>query len=362
MLSRKFSFRLVATIFALALLLAGTCAVAQEKVLHGFGNKSLGGLNPYSNLIFDASGDLYGTTLAGGHHNLCTVLELTPNADGGWTGNVLYSFGENATDASVPYAGLVFDGAGNLYGTTMGGGAYSFGAVFELTPASGGGWTEQVLHSFNRYGDGAYPVVGLAIDAAGNLFGATSTGGYYDYGTAFELSPAAGGGWTETMVHAFNDGNGGYAVSALIFDGAGNLYGSARSGGLYGRGTVFELSSAAGGKWTEQVLHAFSDDATEGSTPYSSLIVDSAGNLYGTTFNGGSGVCAYGIAGYCGTVFELTPLAHGAWAEKLLHAFVNAEDGWEPYAGLIFDGVGSLYGTTVNGGAYGYGTVFEIKP
>jgi len=414
----------VLAIFTATVFIAATRAAAQEKVLHSFGNQTSNGLNPYSSLIFDASGNLYGTTTYGGPHNVGTVFELTPKAGGGWAEKVLYSFGQNSTDASIPYAGLVFDAAGNLYGTTMGGGAYSYGTVFELTPAAGGRWTEQVLHSFNRYSDGNYPLAGLAIDAAGNLYGTTSTGGFYDYGTLFKLSSAPGGSWTLIVLHAFNT-PGGYGGNTLILDDAGNLYGTTYAGGPYSAGTVFELVPTAGGKWAETVLRAFNNNGKEGATPYaglifdtagnlygttyaggnqicggyygcgtvfeltptanghwtekilhnfidngtdgfnpnSSLIIDAAGNLYGTTFHGGSGTCAYGVPGYyCGTVFELTPQANGVWTEKLLHAFINAAEGWEPYSGLVSDAAGNLYGTTINGGPYGYGIVFEITP
>src|ERR1039458_2304305 len=272
-----------------ATLFVSTWAAAQETVLHSFHNNGTDGFGPYyAGLIFDAAGNLYGTTLYGGSYGGApgtggTVFELTPAAGGGWTEKVLYSFGNVAdADGANPFAGLVFDAAGNLYGTTYAGGTYRNGTVFELTPAAGGGWTEKVLHNFNNNGtDGATPLAGLILDAVGNLYGTTQVGGTYNYGTVFELTPVAGGGWTEKVLHTFNGTDGFEPSAGLIFDAAGNLYGTA--------GVVFELTPVAGGGWTEQVLN-------NGAGP-GGLIFDAAGNLYGTTLEGGT----YGL----GTVFEL---------------------------------------------------------
>jgi uncharacterized repeat protein (TIGR03803 family) len=180
--------RAALAIFTVTLLVTSTWAATPwyEKVLHSFNGGD--GANPAAGLIFDAAGNLYGTTTGGGTSGYGTVFELTPMGGGGWTETILYSFG-NGTDGAIPYAGLIFDAAGNLYGTTFGGGPYGgAGTVFELTPTAGGGWTETVLHSFNG-GDGANPVAGLIFDAAGNLYGTTTGGGTYGGGTAFELSP-----------------------------------------------------------------------------------------------------------------------------------------------------------------------------
>ena len=230
----------------------------------------------------------------------------------------------------------------------MEGGTYYSGTVFELTPAAGGSWTEKVLHNFNYNGtDGAYPEAGLIFDAARNLYGTTLEGGTYYSGTVFELTPAAGGGWTETVLHSFNQNgtDGANPEAGLIFDAAGNLYGTTTAGGTYGGGTLFELTPAAGGTWTEQVLHNFGS-GTDGANPEAALILDGAGNLYDTTFAGGS----YGG----GTVFRFN-----AQGEVLLHSF-SGTDGDNPFAGLILDAAGNLYGTTLNGGTSYYGNVFEI--
>jgi uncharacterized repeat protein (TIGR03803 family) len=353
-----------------------------ETVLYSFCPQTgcTDGANPAAGLIFDAAGNLYGTTEYAGAYNSGTVFELTPNGSGGWTETVLYSFCSqaNCTDGYGPLAGLIFDASGNLYGTTRDGGAYGYGTVFELTPTGGGGWTETVLHSFNQNGtDGAYPYAGLTFDTAGNLYGTTAYGGPYDYfgghpGTVFELTPTAGGGWTETVLYSFcsqaNCADGLNPYAGLIFDSAGNLYGTTPVGGQ-GHGTVFELTPTAGGGWTEQVLLNF--NGTDGNYPTAGLIFDAAGNLYGTTYEGGSWTgCSDGPNG-CGTVFELTPAA-GGWTQTVLHSFNNTgtdAHGYLPYAGLIFDAAGNLYGTTTGGGSgsncdpyFGCGTVFELTP
>jgi uncharacterized repeat protein (TIGR03803 family) len=341
-----------------------------EKVLHSF--DSTDGANPNAGLVFDNSGNLYGTTWDGGNSgyecNTCgTVFELTPSADGGWAETVLYKFCSltDCTDGSYPSATLIFDAAGNLYGTTAFGGAYGWGTVFELTPKHGGGWTEKVLHSFTGP-DGAYPGGGLIFDAAGNLYGTTSNGGIYacglsECGTVFELTPTASGGWTEQVLHNFsNSPDGAGPGGALIFDAAGNLYGPTGGGGTYGVGTVFELTPTGRvGSWTEKVLYSFSN-SPDGAGPGGALIFDAGGNLYGTTGSGGT----YGK----GSVFELTPTPEEGWTEKVLHSFGNGTDGVAPDAGVIFDTIGNLYGTTQMGGTCQYqggagcGTVFELMP
>src|ERR1017187_704147 len=330
-----------------------------ETVLHSFNNNGTDGYEPLAGLIFDAAGNLYGTTYVGGSYGYGTAFELTPAGGGTWNEKVLYSFASGST-AFYLTSGLIFDGAGNLYGTTLGG---QGGSVFELTPTAGGGWTEKVLHSFGNGTDGEDPQAGLIFDAAGNLYGTTIAGGTYGGGTAFELTPAAGGGWTEQVLLNFDGTDGQHPYGALIFDAAGNLYGTTSYGGTYDYGTVFELTPAAGGGWTETVLHNFNDNGTDGYWPYAGLIFDAVGNLYGTTYGGGVYTsCTNGSFLGCGTVFELTPTAGGGWTEKVLHSFGNGTDGEDPQAGLIFDAAGNLYGTTIAGGTYGGGTAFELTP
>lgn len=186
--------------------------------------------------------------------------------------SVLYSFDK----ISQPYAGLIFDAAGNLYGTTLFGGDYGDGSVFELQPQAGGGWSEQTLHSFNKKGgDGFYPVAGLALDAGGNLYGTTQQGGAYKhFGIVFELLRNEDGSWREEILHSFNlNGRDGVnPLAGLIFDAAGNLYGTTSYGGVYSNGTVFELLRKPGGGWGEKVLHNFFNNTVDGVTPYAGLI------------------------------------------------------------------------------------------
>ena len=332
-----------------------------ETVLYSFGNGT-DGQNPSAGLILDMSGNLYGTTAAGGIHSKGTVFELSPREGGGWTETVLHSFG-SGTDGASPYATLTFDGAGNLYGTTLDGGIHGRGTVFELSPRQGGEWSETVLHSFGSGTDGSQPYGELVFDAGGDLYGTTTGGGSTGIGgTVFELSPRQGGGWSETIIHSFGNGADGEGPTAgPIFDGSGSLYGTTAGGGIHGGGTVFELSPRQGGGWTETVIHSFGN-GTDGKAPYGGLIFDSSsGNLYGTTNQGGIHYCAdFGES--CGTVFQLSPREGGGWTETVLHSFGKGPDGAFPYSGLIRDASGHLYGTTFYGGIRGFGTAFEITP
>jgi uncharacterized repeat protein (TIGR03803 family) len=323
-----------------------------ETVLHSFGNGSDGG-NPWPGVIFDAVGNLYGTTYSGGTYGFGTVFELTPQAGGGWADTVLHNF--KAGDGQQPTGGLIFDTAGSLYGTTGQGGAFGEGVVFKLSPQPGGTWTETVLHSFNPGGpDGQVPTCTLIFDTAGNLYGTTGFGGTFGHGTVFEVSPNSSGGWTEKRLANFsNSGNNPYNPTAgLVFDAAGNLYTTTAFGGFYSDGAVVELSRNTGGGWTAKVIHNF--NGTDGHEPFDSLIIDSAGNLYGTTYAGG--------ANGGGVVFELSPRTGGGWTEKTLHSFTSAgtTDGGYPYASLMFDASGNLYGTTSSNGTSLHGTLFKI--
>src|SRR5580692_545226 len=178
---------------------------------------------------------------------------------------------------------------------------------------------ERVLHEFGSHRDGAYPEAGLTLDAAGNLYGTTSDGYFFDNGTVFQMAPGPNGTWTETVLHSFNYTYGAYPQGGLIFDGAGNLYGTTSNGGAYAYGTVYKMAPVAGGIKT--VLHSF--NGKDGSYPLSGLIFDPAGNLYGTTF-GGDSSCQPPSG--CGAVFKLAPGANGKWTETVLHIF-NGKDG-----------------------------------
>jgi uncharacterized repeat protein (TIGR03803 family) len=380
MRNRKFSVGLMAlAVVVLTVFGAATRATAQQEiVLYDFGAGNGDGIEPESVVIFDDAGNLYGTTPSSiGEYG--SVFELTPSGNGTWTENILHTF--TKYDGREPLAGVIRDTAGNLYGTTLEGGTYGNGnfdggTVFELEPAQGGGWTEKVLHSFGSGTDGFNPWGGLVMDSAGNLYGTTVDGGSQGHGVVFELSPGAGGNWTEKILHSFvnNGADGVYPYATLILDSAGNLYGTTGYGGAYacgndaelpGCGTVFEMHHTAVGGFAEKVLHSFSNNHEDGIQPRSPVVLDGAGNLYGTTTGGGSVTTCHGYG--CGTVFELVSSGGGAFAERVLYSFTdNGQDGYLPYAGLVLDVSGNLYGTASTGGnansfAYGGGTVFELK-
>ncbi|HEX8816142.1 MAG TPA: choice-of-anchor tandem repeat GloVer-containing protein [Terriglobales bacterium] len=356
--------RAVPAILALTLALAGPAAAGNRyKALHSFTGGDDGGV-PNSGLAFDAQGNLYGTTI-GSLDASSTVFELSPNADGSWTESVLYQ----SLAGPGPYnirPGVIVDAAGNLYATSLHGGTYDHGTVFELVNNGGGNWSEITLYSFIGDSDGSYPVGGLVFDSVGNLYGTTTYGGS-GYGVVFVLSPNQNGGWTENVIHEFSGADGSYPDhSSLIFDSSGNLYGVTAQGGkgdcyiwAKGCGVVFELTPNENGAWTETVLYEFSD-GKNGSNPESTLLFDSAGKLYGTTLAGG-------LDGN-GVVFRLTPDGNGNWSFSVLHHFKGGTDGANPYAGLIFDSVGNLYGSTMDGGegscsdnrAPGCGTIYEL--
>lgn len=328
---------------------------------------------------------------------LAAIVVLASYAFAQWNEQVLYSF-QYGSDGAQPVGSVVFDKQGNLYGVTSDGGANNCagvggcGIVYELSPPArnGGAWTETILHVFRGLasGDGSAPVGGLVMDAAGNLYGTTAYDGagqctligyVVGCGIVFEMSPPSqpGSAWTETVLYSFQGGNdGSFPWGDLVFDKAGNLYGATRFGGgkgtncnvLYGGncGTIFELSppKSKGGAWTEQVLHSFSGVGQwsvfgDGGNPNGGLVLDDAGNIYGTTQVGGV-ACLYGSEEGCGTVFRLAAGKGGARAETILHAFLNIPDGSDPVAGLALGVEGNLYGTTYGGGSDGFGTAFEL--
>jgi uncharacterized repeat protein (TIGR03803 family) len=285
----------------LALPTAGAHAAWTETVLTSF-NFQFSDEGPFGGLVADADGNLYGTTDGGGPRSDGTAFRLTPPAAGqtAWTYTIILSF--DGKNGSQPAAGLIFDPAGNLYGTTTIGGAHGNGTVFRLAPPAAGKtkWRETVLFSFDVT-NGQQPDAALALDTEGNLYGTTVAGGANGDGTVFKLAPPAAGKtkWRQTVLFSFNNADGANPEAAVILDAAGNLYGTTRVGGTANDGTVFELSPPAAGKkaWTETVLYAFT--GPDGEAPQSTLLFDTAGNLYGTTSEGG--------ANQCGTVFELTP-------------------------------------------------------
>jgi uncharacterized repeat protein (TIGR03803 family) len=339
----------------------------RQTTLYSF-TGSTDGYSPSSGLIADAAGNLYGTTFNGGscaslQKGCGTVFELSPSGGGAWTETVIHEFaGSGGNDGELPTGNLIFDSAGNLYGTASGG-AFNEGTVFELSSSSAG-WTEQVLYSFGGIAnEGELPTAGLVIDSVGNLYGATILGGSGSNGTIFELSPVSGGRWTETTLHAFTGGSdGGWPYGGVQLDAAGNIYGTSSLGGItnsicsFGCGTVFRLSRASG-SWNFTRLFAFG--GTNGASPLSRVTFDAAGNLYGTTQLGGA-KCSISLG--CGVIFQLSPKSQGEWKETLLHDFTNGSDGADPRCTLIFDAAGNLYGTAPGAQATAPSTVYELSP
>ncbi len=408
----------VCVIVCFAVFVLTPASAAKKKTLYAFGSRY--GAHPLGTLVFDGAGNLYGTTERGGiltcgpdgSGGCGTVFQLAPQPDGTWKLHVLYEFTGGA-DGALPYTGVIFDAAGNLYGTTaaggyVGNGGFGYGTAFELSPGADG-WTETILHTFAAQpGDGQYPAAPLVFDKRGNLYGTTYIGRTpCDDGTAFELSPNSNGGWTENQLYCFTgaDSGGMNPQAGLIFDEAGNLYSTTYLGGAYQDGTVFQLTPS-GGSWTENILHDFAvaqagatnqasliSDKNEnlygvtsstvfeltpsqGGWTYTtlyeaqggphgigpnSLIMDQAGNLYGTGEGGGSSNCH---GGGCGAVFKLTHGKKGRH-QTVVYSFKGGADGSDPYGGLVMDQQGNLYGTTYDGGRNcegGCGTIFKITP
>jgi len=365
MRSRKFSVGFMAlAIVAYTLGVAIQAAAQTETVYFLFGRTPDNGYDSYSGVVRDSAGNFYGTTVGGGNHLSGTVYELSPNASGEYEETVLHNFQRyNSTDGWQPFSGVILDASGNVYGTAESGGTNGFGMVFELTPGSDGQWTETVLHNFTLK-DGARPWSALIADASGNLYGTAAGGGKYASGVVFELM-RVNGGWVETTLHDFNPhrGDGYTPIAGLTLDAEGNLYGTTSycQCGYSNDGTVFELKHGAGGGWTEEILHSFINDGVQGFELNAGVTMDSEGNLYGATTLGGSGICNDIYGGGCGTVFKLAPLTDGTWAETTIHDFqYYTSDGILPYGTLVLDAAGNLYGTTVSGGAVGSGTVFEL--
>jgi len=309
------------------------------------------GSGTYSRVVFGPDGSLYGVTF-GPEGGFGTVFRLQPPATAcktalcPWAETVLYRF-TGGSDGANPIGDLTFDQAGNLYGATTAGG-YGYGVVYELTP-SNGGWTQSVLHSFERDGDGVFPDAGVIFDKSGNLYGTTAYGSTHGLGVVYQLTPL-GLGWTENVLYDFLGGDdGAVPLGGLILDSAGSLYGTTSGDGTGSGGTAFELTPQ-NGNWNFTLLYSFA--GSPGCGPQASLAFDQAGNLYGTTLCDGM----YGQ----GSVFQLTP-SNGSWTYSSLHDF-DGSDGAFPVSSLVFDANGDLYGTASEGGAYGYGVVFQITP
>jgi uncharacterized repeat protein (TIGR03803 family) len=388
-------------------------AHATEKVLYSFTGGTDGG-GPNGSILFDGSGNAYGTTHFGGITSCggqvgggCgVVFELSPDESGGWSESPLYAFSDG-TDGGFPNAGVILDHSGNLFGTASTGGstqcsigcgvAYELnksgskwsesvlhtftgsdgqfpnaallaasggaiysttwyggstgnGTVFSLTP-NGSSWLESVLYSFKGTTDGSAPASGVIADRAGNLYGTTYKFDGDNDGVAYELRKQSRGSWKDRVLYTFtNNGGGEDPYAGLITPVKDKFFGAAIEGGSTGGGVAFELSKHAR-HWSETVLHTFGKSG-DGNSPYGGLVSDNAGNFFGTTVFGGSS--------NAGTVYELSPVHGGQWKERLLYSFTGAADGAYPSGALTFDSAGNLYGTTSNGGSSGNGVVFEI--
>jgi uncharacterized repeat protein (TIGR03803 family) len=389
---------LTAALLAASVLIAGRLAQAQsETVLYSFcsgGSSCPDGEDASSSLIADGAGNFYGTTQFGGigaPYGRGTVFELSPNGNGGWTETVLYAFTGEA-DGGGPVSPVMFDSQGNLYGTAQNGGAHNYGVVFKLTP-TGKTWTETVLYSFAGGLDGETPTAGLIMDSQGNLYGTSDlcafelspSGGSWNLQTlyqvgggtraaltmdpagnlfgvnfisdVFELSPNGSGGWkSANIIHTFTGapGDGYYPEGTLVLDKAGNLYGTTTNGGANNFGTVYELSPGIGGVWSEQILQSFGGSNGNGDEPWAGVVLDAAGNIYGTT--------PFSLQqGTAGTVFELMPqVGTGTYTKKVLWTF-NFTNGADPIGGVILDSSGNLYGTTSSYGALNGGNAYRIN-
>jgi uncharacterized repeat protein (TIGR03803 family) len=316
------------------------------------------GYYPIGGVTVGPDGNLYGAVTSGGQHGKGAVYKLTPPASFNcrtlfcpWTETPLYQF-TGGVDGAYPEGTLLFDRSGNLYGTASSGGAENAGVVFRLTP-SGNGWIDSVLYSFAGSPDGATPFSTLIFDSSGNLYGTTTAGGT-GWGTVYELTPS-GGGWTEKVLYAFQGLNdGGVPYAGVILDPDGNLYGDTNRAGAGNGGTIFELTPS-NGNWTFSLL--YSPEMTTVFGPAGTLARTSNGTLYGTIFTGGSDNCSgYG----CGSVFQLSP-SNGGWTYTSLYVFTGGLDGANPEGQVILDSAGNIYGTT-SGSLVGNGSVYELTP
>jgi uncharacterized repeat protein (TIGR03803 family) len=329
-----------------------SCSAGTKSILYSFTGNQNDGASPYTGLIMDSVGNFFGITGDGGSQGSGTVFKLIPDGSGGYSDLILDSLTPpSPAPLQLPTGRLLRDSTGALYGVMPYGGTTNNGAVFKLTPAINGSYTESILYSFTGGSDGAYPFAGLVQDSAGNLYGATTAGA--SGGTIFKLSPNHSGGYDFSVLHTFTQATeGDYIYGTLLLDAAGNLYGVTMVGGPNnGAGTVFKLAPDQ----SLSVLHTFAADPSDGGNPWGALVMDSSGNLFGTTTAGG----AHGK----GTVFKLTSDGHGGYNESVLYSFASGDtDGEAPYAGVVVDHQGNLFGITTMGGIGGHGVVFKLRP
>ena len=314
-----------------------------ESVIHAFTGGKTDGCFPYGPLVMDKSGNLYGTTNGCGTNNTGTVFKISPSG----VETILHNFGVAflSGDGSAPRGGLAIDAQGNLYGTTSAGGVIPAvgGTVFKITPTG----TETVLYSFTGGADGGTPIAGPTVDPSGNIYGTTYGGGTHSEGTVFEVSASG----TETVLHSFGaPGDGLLPEAGVTFGKNGNLYGTTFGGGTGGAGTVYVVNVPTK---TESILYNFDIVLNDGVEPYAGVTFDAAKtNLYGATTGGG----AFGVGG---TVYEVTPSGNN---EVILHSFGATGDGSLAYGNVILNGSGVIYGTTFSGGKYGFGTIYRVIP
>ncbi len=320
---------------------------------------------PQGSLLEDSAGNLYGTTRAGGTYGVGTIFKMAPPAvsGGAWTLTTLYNFVPYGNGGYVPLSDLITDATGAFYGTTYSGGDpdCNCGVIYKLVPPAtlGGAWTEQPLYAFTGNADGRLPVpFGLTMNSQGVIYGTTLRGGTWDSGVIYQLTPATGGTYSESVLYSFGDlADASTPNGPLLMDPTGALYGVTSLGGTFDNGTVFRFVPASNGQLaTESLLFSFKSSTKSGTTPSGNLVFDSAGNLYGVTNEGGS-------ANNDGVVYELTP-AKAAWTETILYVF-SKKSGANPVGGLTWNPTnGILYGTTSsqNGKTTGDGSVFKLVP
>jgi uncharacterized repeat protein (TIGR03803 family) len=350
------------TVSLLSLILLGGMGAGAQTLttIHDFGSGN-DGENPQAGVVFDQAGNLYGTAALGALNGNGIVFRLTPNGTE-WTEVILHKF-TGPPDGSVPVSSVVLTAPGRLFGTTLEGGANDMGSAFEVrfTSDADAPARERVLYSFGSFnGDGIHPNAALLPKGPG-FFGVTRDGGATGRGTVFQLTPPeSGGDWTETLIYSFEaSGDAAFPSSDLIMDEAGNLYGTTLVGGVNNLGAVYQLSPPVGegGAWTETVIFSFS--GPDGTLPFGRLQFDQNGLLYGTTSGGGD------LQG--GTVFQLTPPAEPgtSWIESVLYSFSGGRDGGSPVAGVIINNKGRLFGTASTGGSGGPdfgGVIFKLTP
>jgi uncharacterized repeat protein (TIGR03803 family) len=332
----------------------------KHHVLYQFTGGADGG-EPYGGLTLDTWGNLYGTAVVGGTGGSCVesgcgVVFKISKSGGKWSQSVIYNF-TGGKDGYGPGGGLTLGHDGSLFGMTPTGGAKALGVVFQLRPGPGSGaWILTVIHTFTGGKDGATGSAGrLLLDRVGALWGVATVGGTHGKGVAFKLSAGPSGSWKLRPIYQFKgQPDAGFPYGGLVADPSGNLYGTTYYDGANNLGAVYQLSHHPGAPWTEQVLYSFKG-GSDGEKSISTLARDAAGNLYGTTSEGGAGGCG------CGVIFKVAPSPSG-WTESVAYRFRNSPDGAFAYNGMVADGAGNYYGATVHGGSGGDGVIYKFTP